>query len=453
MPVTTLELENFKSYAGKQSIGPFKNFTSIIGPNGSGKSNIMDALSFVLGVQSKDLRSSQMKELIYRPPGKQPQPTSASAALIYEDEEPDEDGSLAVTKFQRVITKQGVGQYLINGKKCSYDKYEEALGSIGVLVKARNFLVFQGDVESIARKSPTELVALLENISQSAQYKDAYQQAQAELKEAEDESLFAYNKQKTMKHERRILKDQKEEAERFEQLLDAKQQLQTDLYLWQLYHMDMDRQERQTALEEVQQELEEKQEEEQEHNQALKEAKKKASAARRATQAADKIRIQKAGEVDKLEPSMIKSTEEISAFKKKLEKDEAALSKKKEAAESHQETLESLETELTQAQTDKQELEEEYEAVKRDVAPDQVTLTPEQEEEYERVREAAATASVEPRRRLTTCQRQLESARAKAANDASELDKMKKRKAEVSKQVKEFADRSEKLKKVSHQKL
>lgn len=31
-----LELENFKSYKGLQTIGPFHNFTSVIGPNGAG---------------------------------------------------------------------------------------------------------------------------------------------------------------------------------------------------------------------------------------------------------------------------------------------------------------------------------------------------------------------------------------------------------------------------------
>jgi len=36
-----------------QVIGPFRDFTAIIGPNGSGKSNLMDAISFVLGVQSR----------------------------------------------------------------------------------------------------------------------------------------------------------------------------------------------------------------------------------------------------------------------------------------------------------------------------------------------------------------------------------------------------------------
>lgn len=46
MPVTYLELENFKSYAGKQRIGPFFDFTCVIGPNGSGKSNLMDGKRF-----------------------------------------------------------------------------------------------------------------------------------------------------------------------------------------------------------------------------------------------------------------------------------------------------------------------------------------------------------------------------------------------------------------------
>lgn len=38
----------------------------IIGPNGSGKSNLMDAISFVLGVKSAQLRSTQLKDLVYR---------------------------------------------------------------------------------------------------------------------------------------------------------------------------------------------------------------------------------------------------------------------------------------------------------------------------------------------------------------------------------------------------
>ncbi|KIJ34280.1 hypothetical protein M422DRAFT_52053 [Sphaerobolus stellatus SS14] len=66
MPLRRIELCDFKSYRGHQIIGPFSTFTSIIGPNGAGKSNLMDAISFVLGIKTVQLRSSQLKDLIYR---------------------------------------------------------------------------------------------------------------------------------------------------------------------------------------------------------------------------------------------------------------------------------------------------------------------------------------------------------------------------------------------------
>ena len=62
--VVRLEVENFKSYRGLSTIGPFKNFTTVIGPNGSGKSNLMDAVVFVLGVKTDKIRGS-LKELLY----------------------------------------------------------------------------------------------------------------------------------------------------------------------------------------------------------------------------------------------------------------------------------------------------------------------------------------------------------------------------------------------------
>jgi len=67
MPLRRLELCDFKSYRGQQTIdfGPHQ-FSCIIGPNGSGKSNLMDAISFVLGVKSSQLRSTMLKDLIYR---------------------------------------------------------------------------------------------------------------------------------------------------------------------------------------------------------------------------------------------------------------------------------------------------------------------------------------------------------------------------------------------------
>ena len=468
MPVTYLELENFKSYGGLQKIGPFQSFTSIIGPNGSGKSNCMDALSFVLGVQSRDLRSSQMKDLIFRPPGTKSRNNklTASASIYFEDDgkhslededsdsgnDSDEDSDAsadrrtrsrarnrtgpsnpssdrATTKFQRLIHPNGSGDYRINNKVVSYKQYEDKLASIGVLVKARNFLVFQGDVESLARKSPTEFVELLEQISQSAELKGPYEAALLAKEEAEAASLFSYNKQKGMKGERRLLKDQKEEAERFDQLLANRQHLLTDFYLWQIYHMEVDRKEREEHLFELQSEGNEKEETERSHTVKLKKAKKQASVARRAHQKADKQRVELAAKVDQLEPSLIRVEEEIKTFQKQIANDKTQITKHKEKATNHEETLKGLDESIEQAKKDLQGLQDEYDAAKQDALPeDQPTLSQSQEEEYERIREAAAASSVRPRSKLQQITRQLESAKGAAAEAKKRLQETQKQK-------------------------
>ena len=137
--IERLEIENFKSYKGHQIVGPFKNFTAIIGPNGAGKSNLMDAISFVLGVRSMQLRGAQLKDLLY----------------AYDDKDREQKGRKAFVKlvfitgngeemeFARTITSGGSSEYRINNKAVTWDVYNNTMRSLGILVKARNFLVFQ----------------------------------------------------------------------------------------------------------------------------------------------------------------------------------------------------------------------------------------------------------------------------------------------------------------------
>ncbi|KAF8072407.1 SMC4 [Scenedesmus sp. PABB004] len=64
--IREMVLENFKSYAGAQHVGPFhKCFSSVVGPNGSGKSNVIDAMLFVFGRRAKQLRFNKVAELIH----------------------------------------------------------------------------------------------------------------------------------------------------------------------------------------------------------------------------------------------------------------------------------------------------------------------------------------------------------------------------------------------------
>lgn len=118
-----LELSNFKSYRGVTKVGfGESNFTSIIGPNGSGKSNMMDAISFVLGVRSNHLRSNILKDLIYRgvlndensddydnEGAASSNPQSAYVKAFYQK------GNKLV-ELMRIISRNGDTSYKIDGK-------------------------------------------------------------------------------------------------------------------------------------------------------------------------------------------------------------------------------------------------------------------------------------------------------------------------------------------------
>jgi structural maintenance of chromosome 4 len=64
--ISYLILTDFKSYAGRQEVGPFHaSFSSVVGPNGSGKSNVIDSLLFVFGFRASKMRQGKISALIH----------------------------------------------------------------------------------------------------------------------------------------------------------------------------------------------------------------------------------------------------------------------------------------------------------------------------------------------------------------------------------------------------
>ncbi len=64
--IDRIVLENFKSYADTQTIGPFhENFTSVVGPNGSGKSNLIESMLFIFGYKANWMRLNRLNQLIH----------------------------------------------------------------------------------------------------------------------------------------------------------------------------------------------------------------------------------------------------------------------------------------------------------------------------------------------------------------------------------------------------
>ena len=504
MPVHSLEIENFKSYGGSQRIGPFNNFTCVIGPNGSGKSNLMDAISFVLGVQSKALRSQQLQDLIYREPGADEQAKKRFGACVTlhyrvtqqeeedlesdsempdndtttknndneektpprrrgrrrkatppsKDDDPEEGGSDGeeniegrIIRFGRSISPAGVGEYHLDGKRVTWTVYERALFKLGVLVQARNFLVFQGDVEALARKTPTQLAQLFDVLSGSASYKDQYEAAFQEQQEKQQATVLQWQTQKGLRQEKKLLKQQKTEAERFQSLQEEKRDTQTQSYLWQLWQMNNEIDQRQEQLSEAQERVAALKEEQEQAAIAVKESKKGLSTLRRnlgQRQEDDLVRISTV--FDNKEPALVAAKAEQADLDKKLQLDEKALKKAIKKADSHKDEIQKIEDDLEKDKEDLKVLEEEYERVKE--AATRVKWTQDQEEEYEQVKRQAKAASAQHVTKLQQDTNKLKSLETSVSNTQHNLEQTRKQLRVKEAKAQELKERVDKLTKV-----
>ena len=112
--ISHIEVNNFKSYGGHQVIGPFSDFTAVIGPNGAGKSNLMDAISFVLGVKSRKLRGKNARALIHDPSSSgEPRSASRSSSsafvqLVFVTDEAEVEAGAAESAGEEIVFRRTI---------------------------------------------------------------------------------------------------------------------------------------------------------------------------------------------------------------------------------------------------------------------------------------------------------------------------------------------------------
>lgn len=222
--ITYLILTNFKSYAGRQEVGPFhSSFSSVVGPNGSGKSNVIDSLLFVFGFRASKMRQGKISALIHN-----------SAAF------PDLDHCEVQVHFQEVIDlpgeahqvvpdstliisrrafKNNASKYYINGKESTFTVVTTLLRDRGVDLDHKRFLILQGEVESIAQMKPKAanehedgLLEYLEDIIGTSKYKTPIDEAAAETETLNEVCVEKSSRVQHVEKEKNGLEDKKNKA-------------------------------------------------------------------------------------------------------------------------------------------------------------------------------------------------------------------------------------------------
>ena len=219
-----LVLTNFKSYAGRQEVGPFHaSFSSVVGPNGSGKSNVIDSLLFVFGFRASKMRQGKISALIHN-----------SAAF------PDLDHCEVEVHFQEVMDlpggkheivpdstliisrrafKNNASKYYINTRESNFTAVTELLKNRGVDLDHKRFLILQGEVESIAQMKPKAagehddgLLEYLEDIIGTSKYKSPIEESATEVETLNEVCTEKNARVQHIEKEKNNLEDKKNKA-------------------------------------------------------------------------------------------------------------------------------------------------------------------------------------------------------------------------------------------------
>ncbi|KAG8882409.1 hypothetical protein FRB99_004665, partial [Tulasnella sp. 403] len=243
-----LVLFNFKSYAGKQEIGPFhKSFSAIVGPNGSGKSNTIDALLFVFGYRASKMRQGKLSELIHNS-AEHPDLDECRVEVWFREIEdlPGPDAFSVIPNSRLVVARSAYRNnssiYTINGEKSSFTEVTTLLKDRGIDLDHKRFLILQGEVESIALMKPKAttpheegLLEYLEDIIGTSKYKEPIEETLIEVDHLNEERSEKLNRLRLIEKDKAGLEEKKKEAEAWLRNKNELVRAQNKLYQYYMY--------------------------------------------------------------------------------------------------------------------------------------------------------------------------------------------------------------------------
>ncbi|OLN87747.1 Structural maintenance of chromosomes protein 4 [Colletotrichum chlorophyti] len=222
--ITYLILTNFKSYAGRQEVGPFhSSFSSVVGPNGSGKSNVIDSLLFVFGFRASKMRQGKLSALIHNS-AQHPNLDHCEVSVHFREVMDQPGGGHEVIPdsdliISRKAFKNNSSQYYINGKSSNFTTVTTLLRDRGIDLDHKRFLILQGEVESIAQMKPKAanehddgLLEYLEDIIGTSKYKTPIEESAAEVETLNEVCMEKSGRVQHVEKEKNSLEDKKNKA-------------------------------------------------------------------------------------------------------------------------------------------------------------------------------------------------------------------------------------------------
>jgi chromosome segregation protein len=248
MYLKSLEISGFKSFGKKSELIFDVPIVGIVGPNGSGKSNVAEAFRFVLGEQSmKSMRGKRGEDLIFNG-GKSAAKQNRAGVKLTFDNRPIHRGKRLFTidydevTLERVVYRDGVNEYLINGSQVRLKDIMELLAGANIGASGHH-IISQGEADRILNASIKERRAMIEDALGLKVFQYKKQESERKLLKTAENIKQVESLRKEIAPHIRFLEKQVEKIKKAE---DLKNDLRT------LYHEYLKREETYLASEKKQ---------------------------------------------------------------------------------------------------------------------------------------------------------------------------------------------------------
>lgn len=229
-----LELNGFKSFAGRTVLEFPAGIVAVVGPNGSGKSNIVDAIRWLLGERdAKNLRGGKGEDLIFAGTQKRARVGVAQASLHFENKNKFFPVDFEEVVVSREIRRDGQSKYYLNKSEILLrdliDFFAKVrLGSRGLII------IGQGDSDMFIRATPLERREMIEEILGLREYQLKKSDAERRLKNSRINLAQVTALIEEIEPHLRSLKRQTGRWERRSALEEELRTLENDFFGWQI---------------------------------------------------------------------------------------------------------------------------------------------------------------------------------------------------------------------------
>ena len=214
MYLKRLEINGFKSFAKKSELDFKTPITSIVGPNGSGKSNVAEAFRFVLGEQSiKSLRGKRGEDLIFNGSSEIPRANRASVKVAFDNTRRIFNIDFDEVTLDRVVHRDGVNQYFINGSQVRLKDIVELLAQAHIGASGHH-IISQGEADRVLSANPKERREMIEDALGLKIYQYKRLESERKLAKTEENILQVEGLRREIAPHIKFLKKQVEKVEK-----------------------------------------------------------------------------------------------------------------------------------------------------------------------------------------------------------------------------------------------